>query len=79
MKVTDRVDSVKGVGEKTRALFEKLDIMTIGQLLTYYPRDYESFDGPFPVETLRENSIGVIEASVSHISETRHTARTILT
>ena len=53
MKITDRVDSVKGIGEKTRILFEKLNVMTIGQLLTYYPRDYESFDGPFPIASLR--------------------------
>ncbi|MGN0506732.1 MAG: ATP-dependent DNA helicase RecG [Lachnospiraceae bacterium] len=79
MRITDRVDSVKGIGEKTRALFEKLNVTTIGQLLTYYPRDYESFDGPFPIDSLRENTTGVIEASISHISEIRRGSRTILT
>ena len=41
MQISDRVDSVKGIGEKTRSLFEKLNVFTVGQLLTYYPRDYE--------------------------------------
>lgn len=79
MNITDRVDSVKGIGEKTRALFEKLNVTTIGQLLTYYPRDYESFDGPFPIASLKEGDTGVIEASVSNITEVRRGARTILT
>ena len=71
MQIGDRIDSVKGIGEKTRALFEKLNVYTVGQLLTYYPRDYETFSGPMPVTSLKEGSIGVIEASVSRISETR--------
>jgi len=71
MQIGDRIDSVKGIGEKTRALFEKLNVHTVGQLLTYYPRDYESFSGPVPIASLREGSIGVIEASVTRISETR--------
>ncbi len=80
MQVSDRIDSVKGIGEKTRALFEKLNVYTVGQLLTYYPREYETFSGPLPVTALKEGSMGVIEASVSKISETRAGGRmTILT
>ena len=71
MQISDRIDSVKGIGDKTRALFEKLNVTTVGQLLTYYPRDYETFSGPVPVASLQEGSVGVIEASVSRISETR--------
>lgn len=38
--------SLKGVGEKTEALFSKLGICTIGQLLRYYPRDYDIYREP---------------------------------
>lgn len=80
MQISDRIDSVKGIGDKTRALFEKLNVYTVGQLLTYYPRDYETFSGPTPVASLKEGSVGVIEASISRISETRTGGRlTILT
>ena len=79
MELGDRIDSVKGIGEKTRALFEKLNVNTVGQLLTYYPRDYETFLGPVPIADLREGYVGVIEASVSRISETRVGRMTILT
>ena len=71
MQISDRIDSVKGIGEKTRALFEKLNVNTVGQLLTYYPREYETFSGPVPISSLCEGRTGVIEASVSRISETR--------
>jgi len=37
---------IKGVGEKTAKLFGKLDIHTVGELLTHYPRDYEIFKPP---------------------------------
>lgn len=71
MQLSDSVDSVKGIGEKTRALFEKLNVCTVGQLLTYYPRDYECFLAPMPITSLQEGKIGVIEASISKISEVR--------
>ena len=80
MLVSDRIDSVKGIGEKTRALFEKINVFTVGQLLTYYPREYETFSEQVPIARLKEGSVGVIEASVSRISETRAGGRmTILT
>jgi len=75
MQISDCIDSVKGIGDKTRSLFEKLNVNTVGQLLTYYPRDYETFSGPVPITSLREGSVGVIEASVSRISETRTAGR----
>ena len=37
---------IKGIGEKTQKLFQKLDIFTVGDLLTHYPRDYEIFKEP---------------------------------
>lgn len=80
MQLGDSVDSVKGIGEKTRALFEKLDIMTVGQLLTWYPRTYETFREPGAIGALKEGETGVIEASVSKITETRTKSRmTVLT
>ncbi len=71
MQLSDSVDSVKGIGEKTKSLFEKLNVGTVGQLLTYYPKDYESYSAPMPIDSLQEGRIGVIVASVSKISEVR--------
>lgn len=71
MNVSDRVDSVKGIGEKTKQLFEKLGVQTVGQLLTYYPREYETFLPPGAITGCREGTMGVIEASLSRITETK--------
>ena len=35
---------LKGIGEKTRAVFEKAGIRCIGDLLSYYPRAYRKFE-----------------------------------
>lgn len=40
------LDSLKGVGQRTRLIFEKAGILTLDQLLAYYPRAYDSFEDP---------------------------------
>lgn len=46
---------VKGIGEKSYKLFQKLGLNTVGDLLNYFPRDYESFD---EIKTIRQVRIG---------------------
>ena len=38
------VNSLKGIGEKTGKLFEKLGVVTIDDLLSYYPRAYDAYE-----------------------------------
>ncbi len=40
------IHALKGVGEKRAALYEKLDIITVGDLLRHYPRGYEDWSHP---------------------------------
>ena len=35
------VGTIKGVGEKTEKLFEKIGVYTVDDLIHYYPRGYE--------------------------------------
>ncbi len=37
----ENVSAIKGVGDKSRALFEKCGIKTVEDLLLYFPRDYD--------------------------------------
>lgn len=39
------IKELRGVGDKTASLLHKLGIYTIWDLLTYYPRDYETVSG----------------------------------
>ncbi len=49
MNITDRIDSLKGIGPKTVVLFEKLKVHTIDDLLRLYPRTYLSYDEPVDI------------------------------
>ena len=44
-KNTD-IKSLKGIGDKTEALYHKVGIYTYGDLMYYYPRDYIRYDAP---------------------------------
>ncbi len=43
------ITEIKGIGEKTAKLFQKLDITTVGDLLSHYPKDYEVFEAPVSI------------------------------
>lgn len=56
------VDSLKGIGEKTGKLFEKLGVFTVDDLLSYYPRAYDPYDEPVSIGQLREGEMGAVRA-----------------
>ena len=45
------IRSLKGVGDKRAALYEKLDIRSVGDLLRHYPRAYEDWSAPLTAAT----------------------------
>ena len=59
------VDSLKGVGEKSRKLLEKLEIYTVDDLLTYYPRDYRKFEPAKGIGSLKEGETAAVLVMVS--------------
>lgn len=67
MDVNTPIIELKGVGEKTRKLLEKLDIRTVGELLMAYPRDYETFGEPVDVSRAEPGEVCAVHAAVSGI------------
>lgn len=55
---------LKGIGEKTQKLFAKINILTVGDLLHTFPRDYETFQSPVPIAQAKVGDICAIEAIV---------------
>lgn len=64
MVLTDSVAKIKGIGEKTEKTLQKLGVVTVEDLLSYYPRTYETYELPTPIGELKEGKIATIEASV---------------
>lgn len=49
MNYSDNITDIKGIGDKTAKLFNRLSIDTVGDLLNHFPRDYEAFGPPVKV------------------------------
>ena len=53
----ESIDSLKGIGEKTGKLFQKVGVMTVGDLLEYYPRAYDTYEEPSPIGELKPDQV----------------------
>lgn len=58
------ISTLYGVGEKRSALFSRLGITTVGELLRFYPRTYEDFTTPVDINTLKAGDISCIKATL---------------
>lgn len=65
------VVELKGIGEKTQKLLEKLNIRTVGDLLAAYPRDYEVFENPVEIGKAASGKVCAVYAAVSGIPNER--------
>ena len=68
MTLTDNVKTIKGVGDKTVKLLEKLGIYTVSDILAHYPRDYDEFLIPAPINTAQEGKIIAVEGVISRLT-----------
>lgn len=58
------IREIKGIGEKTEKLFQKMGVYTAGDILRYYPRTYDIYEAPVPVSELEEGSVVAVEGCV---------------
>ena len=56
--------TLKGVGEKTEKLFQKVDIYDTDDLLHYYPRNYDEYETPVDIAELKEETVQAVSAAV---------------
>lgn len=66
------IRTLKGVGEKTAALFEKLHVYTAEELVSYYPRDYEQFSVPVSLDQAPVEEVTAVEGRLAGNVATRH-------
>lgn len=58
------IEKLKGVGEKRAALYRRLEIPTVGDLLRFYPRSYENWSETVPIDETVLGATNVIKAQV---------------
>ena len=55
------IETLKGIGEKTAKLFEKVGIRTVDDLLHYYPKGYDTYGEPKAIGELSEDETSAVE------------------
>ena len=79
MNLETSIVNVKGVGEKTRKLFEKLQIYTIRDLLYYFPNDYEIFQPTVFMKDIRPGDKVAVLGTICTPVQTKQTGRMPIT
>lgn len=72
MRLTDSITEISGIGEKTAALYRKMQIETVRDLLLHYPRDYEEWKDICTIAELQLNKVCTIRAIVLQTPQTLH-------
>ena len=64
MEASHLITEIKGVGVKTTALFSKLHIETIKDLISYFPRGYDHYEEALPVGELCTGKVQSVRACI---------------
>ena len=84
MNETSSITSLKGIGEKTKDLFAKMGVYTVGDILLHFPRTYIRYPKMEPIDEIssltEENHAIVAQVRTSPVvKSTRRMQLTLLT
>ena len=65
MNLTQSISSLSGIGEKRRALYARLGIESIGDLLRHFPRAYQNRSLIRPLDQLKDEEICAVLVTVA--------------
>ncbi|HHT98268.1 MAG TPA: ATP-dependent DNA helicase RecG [Clostridiales bacterium] len=65
MNYYDDVDTIKGIGDKTKNLLAKLNIISVKDLLEHYPRNYDEFKNTINISEIREGDLVAVEGTLA--------------
>jgi len=63
--MNDGIKTLRGVSDKRAALYKKIGVETVGDLITYYPRGYVDYTKPIPISEAVPGEFAVIRAVVT--------------
>ena len=58
------IGDLKGIGEKTKKLFEKINVHTVGDLIRYYPHGYDVYEEAVPISESEEDKIQTVTGAI---------------
>lgn len=59
-----KIKKLKGIGEKTEKLFQKIGVNTVGDLIRYYPRSYDVYEEAVPISELEEGRVVTVTGAI---------------
>ena len=62
MVLEESITAIKGIGAKTALLLNKLGIYTKGDILKYFPRNYDKYDKIIPISMVKSGMTAIISA-----------------
>jgi ATP-dependent DNA helicase RecG len=78
MNLNDSITAINGIGDKTAALFHKLNIFTVNDLVNHYPRDYEQWRDIVGIGELKVNQVHAIKAFAISAPQTVHVRKNMV-
>lgn len=79
MNTGSPVTALKGVGDKTAALFHRVGVDTVGELLSYYPRTYDIYEKPVNFACLELERIQAVAGFVHRALDNKKAGRLTVT
>ena len=58
------IKEIKGVGDKTAKLFQKLEVNNVKDLLYYFPKNYEKFEEPQGISDIKAGTTAAIKGKI---------------
>ena len=58
------IRELKGIGDKTQKLFEKVGVSTVGELIRYYPKGYDVYEDPVPISEVEEGRTQTVSGAI---------------
>ncbi len=77
--LSEPLTSLKGIGEKTGKLYEKLGIINVSDLLLYYPKSYMSYPALANYDSLQEDMTAALYAKIKTPAVVRKTRQMDIT
>ena len=59
-----KIRELKGIGDKTEKLFQKIGIMTVGDLIRYYPNGYDIYEESIPISEIEEGKVATVTGAI---------------